>query len=363
MTKGIQTTYNTITDRLRREATLAAADREARPGGKYNHGYDDKNFDYIAALPEEFGGRYVLLEAIGTGSFSKVYRARDLHNDGALVALKVVKSKAEFMAQAQAEVELLQRLLRHDPHGRHHCTRLLDSFWHRGHQCLVFELLHGSLYELLDGHNFEGFNLSAVRKFAWHVLTALAFLARPEVDVIHADIKPENIMLVHPDYSVVQVIDFGSSCLGTQHMYTYIQSRFYRSPEIVLGINYTHAIDMWSLGCMLVELHSGEPLFPAANSFDHVCRMVGVLGMPPPDVIAGAPHRAKFFEPADDAAAPPPPPRLRRQRGAATAARGGDDPGHDRAMYELFADFVARMLDYRAECRITPAQALNHPFM
>ncbi|KAG5189313.1 kinase-like domain-containing protein, partial [Tribonema minus] len=227
-----------------------------------NHGYDDEKYDYIAVPGEEFGGRYEIHATIGTGSFSKVYRARDLR-DGALVALKVVKSKAIFMAQAQAEVELLARLLQEDPEGVFNCTRLLDSFWHRGHQCLVFELLSCSLYEHLSEHEFEGLRLPVLRQMARQILKALAFLAHPDVDIIHADLKPENVLLRSRHGTSLQVIDFGSSCFGTRRMHTYIQSRFYRSPEIVLGIPYSRAIDMWSLGCMLVELHTGEPLFPA----------------------------------------------------------------------------------------------------
>jgi len=48
-------------------------------------------------------------------------------------------------------------------------------------------------------------------------------------------------------------------------IYQYIQSRFYRSPEVLLGIPYDLAIDMWSLGCILVEMHTGEPLFSGTN--------------------------------------------------------------------------------------------------
>lgn len=52
-------------------------------------------------------------------------------------------------------------------------------------------------------------------------------------------------------------------------IYQYIQSRFYRSPEVLLGIPYDLAIDMWSLGCILVEMHTGEPLFSGANEVSH----------------------------------------------------------------------------------------------
>ena len=79
--------------------------------------------------------------------------------------------------------------------------------------------------------------------------------------VVHRDLKPENILLCQPGRSAVKVIDFGSSCFETQPVYSYIQSRFYRSPEVILGLPYYCAIDMWSLGCVLAELILGLPLF------------------------------------------------------------------------------------------------------
>ncbi len=63
-----------------------------------------------------------------------------------------------------------------------------------------------------------------------------------------------------------QVIDFGSSCFLSERVYTYIQSRFYRSPEVILGLPYTMGIDMWSLGCIAAELYTGYPIFPGARS-------------------------------------------------------------------------------------------------
>lgn len=60
----------------------------------------------------------------------------------------------------------------------------------------------------------------------------------------------------------VQVIDFGSSCFEGEQVYSYIQSRFYRSPEVMLGLGYGTPIDIWSLACILAELYTGYPLFP-----------------------------------------------------------------------------------------------------
>lgn len=80
--------------------------------------------------------------------------------------------------------------------------------------------------------------------------------------LIHCDLKPENILLMQPQRSAIKVIDFGSSCFVNERMYTYVQSRFYRSPEVIMGLPYGCEIDMWSFGCILAELYMGYPLFP-----------------------------------------------------------------------------------------------------
>jgi dual specificity tyrosine-phosphorylation-regulated kinase 1 len=140
----------------------------------------------------------------------------------------------------------------------------------------VFEMLSLNLYELLKNTQFGGVSLNLIRKFAKQVLKALAFLARKDVDIIHCDLKPENILLRHPKKSGVKVIDFGSSCRSNKRMYTYIQSRFYRSPEVMLGLPYAVSIDMWSLGCILAEMHTGEPLFSGSDQFDQMQKIVKV---------------------------------------------------------------------------------------
>ncbi|CAM9288628.1 unnamed protein product, partial [Scytosiphon promiscuus] len=269
----------------------------ARQGGVYNHGMDDENFDYIVHEGEVFQGRYSVRETIGKGSFGKVYKAWDT-KDNIYVALKVIKSKRPFTMQAKVEVNILELLRERDPEGKYNCARMLDQFMSHNHQCLVFEILSFNLYELLRSTQFQGVSLHLVRKFARHLLRALAFLSLPQVDVIHCDLKPENILLQHAKRSNIKVIDFGSSCRSNNKMYSYIQSRFYRSPEVMLGLPYTAAIDMWSLGCILVEMHTGEPLFAGVDQFDQMCRIVSVLGVTPPDVVERSPstHRGHFFE-------------------------------------------------------------------
>lgn len=86
-----------------------------------------------------------------------------------------------------------------------------------------------------------------------------------KLQIIHCDLKPENILLKTESKSGIKIIDFGSSCFDNERVYTYIQSRFYRSPEIILGISYHTEIDMWSFGCIICELFTGIPIFPGES--------------------------------------------------------------------------------------------------
>jgi dual specificity tyrosine-phosphorylation-regulated kinase 1 len=300
-----------------REARRAARAKEKtqKGSGTNNNGWDDENYDYIITAGELFYGRYRIKERIGKGSFGQVVRAEDTEENRD-VAIKIIKSKKPFLMQAKTEIELLTHLNDKDLDDQHnigrfvlvfaalldamlvwivsfsttalhsltHFTfwfpyitvRLITHFMYRNHQCLVFEMLSLNLYELLKNTQFGGVSLNLIRKFAKQVLKSLSFLARTDVDIIHCDLKPENILLRHPKKSGIKVIDFGSSCRSNKRMYSYIQSRFYRSPEVMLGLPYSVSIDVWSLGCILAEMHTGEPLFSGSDQFDQMQKIVKV---------------------------------------------------------------------------------------
>ena len=119
-------------------------------------------------------------------------------------------------------------------------VKLRDAFVFREHQVLVFDQLAYDLYELLKVEKFCGISLKLVRKYAVQILQTLSFLSQSSgLGLMHCDLKPENIMVVDAKQTRVQVIDFGSSCFVGEQGSTYIQSRFYRSPEVLLG---------WGLG-------------------------------------------------------------------------------------------------------------------
>jgi len=136
----------------------------------------------------------------------------------------------------------------------------------RKHLCIVFELLSINIYELIQIYDFDGLPMRMIRNYAKQILEALKYMKQE--NIIHCDLKPENILLHDKeaeDGGKITIIDLGSSCFINEWLYTYIQSRFYRAPEIMLGIPYTSAIDMWSFGCIMIELFVGFPIFPGES--------------------------------------------------------------------------------------------------
>ncbi|KAJ1505616.1 Dual specificity tyrosine-phosphorylation-regulated kinase [Coelomomyces lativittatus] len=168
-----------------------------------------------------------------------------------------------------------------------------DTFYFRDHLCIVFELLSINLYDFIKGNDFRGFTLKLIRRFTLQLLECLMFLY--DRRLVHCDLKPENVLLQSTQKSTLKIIDFGSSCLLAEKAYTYIQSRFYRSPEVILGADYDMAIDMWSLGCILAELFTGSPLFPGENEQDQLWCMMEVLGPPDPLLLEVGERKHLFF--------------------------------------------------------------------
>ena len=358
-------TYNHIND------VYYAAKRKAKAAKKNAH--DDSNHDYIIKEGEVFDGRYEILSRIGRGSFGQVAKGYDRVNKEK-VALKIIKNKAAFFQQAKIERNLLEVLNKEDPDDMHCIVKLKDTFVYHNHLVLVFELLSYNLYDLLRHTNFQGVSLNLVRKFGAQILLALHFMSLPHINIIHCDLKPENILLRSPQRSAIKVIDFGSSCRATEKLYSYIQSRFYRSPEVLLGIPYTAAIDMWSLGCILVEMHTGEPLFAGRTESDQLDKIISVCGMPPESMLVEGVKVSRHFRVPDASSddfvyrrkdkivARNLEEILGMHSGGPKGRRKGT-PGHDPEHYGLFIDLISKMLIYDPAERIDPATALNHPFI
>ncbi|KAJ3070334.1 Dual specificity tyrosine-phosphorylation-regulated kinase 1A [Podochytrium sp. JEL0797] len=242
--------------------------------------YDDDNNDYIFRANEIWQERYRILRRLGKGSFGQVFEAEDLvamDPKQQRVAIKIIKNQKAFTAQALIEVRNLKLLNGKDRGGEYNIVRMLRHFMHRNHLCIVYELLGENLYETIKSDGFKGLSMNTIRSIAAQVLQCLKLMARPDVALIHCDLKPENILISHSDPPTIKVIDFGSSCFDYERSFSYIQSRFYRSPEVLLGNPYTTSIDMWSLGCILYELFSGEPLFSGKSEHDQLLRIMDLM--------------------------------------------------------------------------------------
>ena len=124
-------------------------------------------------------------------------------------------------------------------------------------------MLGNNLYQLLESNYFRPLDPQNVRAFAIQILFSLAFLK--QVDVVHSDIKPENILMKQKGKVGIKLVDFGTSMFLHEANFSYIQSRFYRAPEVILGAKYGTAIDMWSFGCLVAELTLGNPIFAGDN--------------------------------------------------------------------------------------------------
>ncbi|WYZ41833.1 hypothetical protein EsH8_V_000728 [Colletotrichum jinshuiense] len=321
---------------------------------KPNFGYDDERGDYTIVSGDHLAYRYEIIDVLGKGSFGQVVRCID-HKTGVLVAVKIIRNKKRFHQQALVEVNILQKLREWDPKNKHSMVNFTHSFYFRGHLCISTELLDMNLYEFIKANAFRGFSLKLIRRFTKQMLSSLNLLKQHKV--IHCDLKPENILLRHPMHSEIKVIDFGSSCFENEKVYTYIQSRFYRSPEVILGMTYGMPIDMWSLGCILAELYTGVPIFPGENEQEQLACIMEVFGPPEKHLIEKSTRKKLFFDSMGK-------PRLtvsskgRRRRPSSKTLQQAlkcDD--------EAFLDFLARCLRWDPDRRLKPEEAIHHEFI
>lgn len=268
-----------------------------------NNGWDNESSDLIVSVGMQIGSdegkRYSVLDNLGHGTFGQVFRCRRINSndDFPPVAIKIIKNEPNYFTQSLMEITILDmiadRAASGSAPGSKFITKLLDTFIYRNHLCLVFELLNMNLYELLKQNSHRGLDHRLIQQFLSQLLEGMCLLK--EMRIVHYDLKPENILLRTSDASDVKIIDFGSGCHENQPVYSYIQSRFYRAPEVLFGNVYTSAIDMWSFGCIAMELFIGVPVFAGNSNYDQVKRIVECLGMPTVSAIQAGKDAGRYF--------------------------------------------------------------------
>ncbi|XP_076175650.1 dual specificity tyrosine-phosphorylation-regulated kinase 2 isoform X2 [Ptiloglossa arizonensis] len=350
------------------------ANAKKRPGiiGRPNNNeYDNDQGSYVHVTHDHVAYRYEVLRVIGKGSFGQVVKAYD-HKMHEHVALKMVRNEKRFHRQAQEEIRILRKLREQDKDDTMNIIHMFDSFTFRCHTCITFELLSINLYELIKKNKFQGFSMQLVRRFAHSLLQCLDALYKNKI--IHCDMKPENVLLKQQGRSGIKVIDFGSSCYENQRVYTYIQSRFYRAPEVILGAKYGMPIDMWSLGCIIVELVTGFPLLPGEDEADQLACIIELLGMPPLRLLESAKRSRQFISskgyPRYCTTITMPNNSIILSGGYSRKGKRRGPPGSKDLRRVLkncddpyFLDFINRCLEWDPEQRLTPSKALRHGWL
>ncbi|XP_030622680.1 homeodomain-interacting protein kinase 3 [Chanos chanos] len=329
---------------------------------------------------------YEVLDFLGRGTFGQVVKCWK-RGTSEVVAVKILKNHPSYARQGQIEVGILARLSGENA-DEHNLVRAFECFQHRSHTCLVFEMLEQNLYDFLKQNKFSPLPLKVIRPILQQVATALKKLKA--MGLIHADLKPENIMLVDPVRQPyrVKVIDFGSaSHVSKAVCSTYLQSRYYRAPEIILGLPFCEAIDMWSLGCVIAELFLGWPLYPGALEYDQIRYISQTQGLPGEHLLNVGTKTSRFFCRESDS--PYAAWRLKstEEHETETGMKSKearkyifsclDDIAHVNLVMNLegsdllaekvdrgeFVSLLKKMLLIDAEKRIAPSEALSHPFV
>ncbi|QPC60129.1 hypothetical protein HYE67_002360 [Fusarium culmorum] len=339
---------------------------------------DDKDGYYKIRIGEVLNGRYQIQAALGRGMFSGVARAVDITTKQ-IVAIKMMRNNDALRKGGYTEIAILEKLNEADPEGRKHIIKFEHSFDYKGHLCMVFENLSMNLREVLKkfGNNV-GINLGATRAYAYQIFVALAHMRK--CSIIHADLKPDNI-LVNESRNVLKICDLGTAIdktdAATAHMDVtpYLVSRFYRAPEIILGIPYDYAVDMWSIGCTLYEMYTGKILFAGDSNNQMLKAIMEIRGRFTPKLFKRgqlAPihfdDKGQFVSVERDKVldkttiktlAVVKPTRDLRTRLMAASAGMNDTETKD---LNHFIDLLEHCLALNPDKRITPADALRHPF-
>ncbi|KFQ40651.1 Homeodomain-interacting protein kinase 1 [Mesitornis unicolor] len=329
---------------------------------------------------------YEVLEFLGRGTFGQVAKCWK-RSTKEIVAIKILKNHPSYARQGQIEVSILSRLSSENA-DEYNFVRSYECFQHKNHTCLVFEMLEQNLYDFLKQNKFSPLPLKYIRPILQQVATALMKLK--SLGLIHADLKPENIMLVDPARQPyrVKVIDFGSaSHVSKAVCSTYLQSRYYRAPEIILGLPFCEAIDMWSLGCVIAELFLGWPLYPGASEYDQIRYISQTQGLPAEYLLSAGTKTSRFFNRDPNLGYPLWRLKTPEEHELETGIKSkearkyifnclddmaqvnmstdleGTDMLAEKADRREYIDLLKKMLTIDADKRITPLKTLNHPFV
>jgi len=347
-----------------------------------------------------FSGQYYVQNELGTAAFSTTYRCVDLNSgkksdDGEAyydeVCLKVIKNTKDFFDQSLDEIKILELLRQTGKCQEHNILEMQCFFYHKEHLIIVTELLRQNLFEfgkyIIENNEPTYFSRDRLCYISRQCLISLKFIHK--LGLVHSDIKPENILLASYSKAKVKVIDFGSSCYLTDRQSSYIQSRSYRAPEVILGLPYDGKIDVWSLGCVIAEMYTGQVTFQNDSVVSMLSRIEAICGSFPQHMIQKGKHSSQFFtstgllyegvenEEDDDSRVNKIESRdeafsrdqneaffnIFQPKVTTIASRLGIDPGLMDKNTSNFVDFLSKILEIDPKSRLSAEEALEHPWI
>lgn len=321
------------------------------PQDKSTNAIAPERFQFVTN--EHIAYRFQMLKVLGKCSFGGVIKCID-HKTGEEVAVKFLRDSPKHHRQIALEHEFLQKLQGEGPE-KHNIIKLHETFTYHGYFCFVMELGAEDVYEALKSQNFAGFPMQVVQVVAKQGIEALKFMKTR--GVMHCDFKPENILFMSRRHNSVKIIDYGCSSDDGDLIYTYIQSRFYRAPEIVIGVDYGSEIDVWSFACVLCEMVTGKPIFEAEDEQELIQMFMKIIGLPPKWMIESGKRREYYFNDEGKPIIEPNSYGVIHKPGTSNLVKetGIKD--------QLFMSLIAGCLKWDPKQRFTPDQILHHPWM
>ena len=245
----------------------------------------------ICDIGDKIGNYFRVIDLSGEGTFSNVYTCVDTRNQRIYI-IKACRQNKSYVEAAADEIKLMHKLNQIDS-SHYYFVKYYGYFIYKGHTCLIFEKLGLSLFSIMEFHNFKPFHIDAIRSFMYQILSGVDLLHRNYM--VHTDLKLENILLkeqgiidrdgFHLDTGIsstsLRLIDFGSSDTGKKWHRHLVTTRHYRAPEILMGLRWGYECDIWSLGCILVELAVGRIDFDSQNLIEHLFLIQHMIGTIP----------------------------------------------------------------------------------
>ena len=324
---------------------------------------------------ELIAGRYQYQRELGDAAFSTAVQCMDI-KEKRLVCIKIIKNNKDYFDQSIDEIKLLRYINANGDPDKKYFLRIYDYFYYKEHLMIVSELLKDNLYDfykyLTDNNNTEYFSVERIQKLTKQILICLEFIH--DLKIIHCDLKPENILMKSITEATCKVIDFGSSCFVHDHLSAYIQSRSYRAPEVILGCRYDYKIDMWSLGCILAEIYTGNVLFQNDSIQSMLARIIGICGPIPNWMYEKGKLVNDFFtkekllymEPNavdNNESMNQTSPQERGKKVHILVPKKSSLRKRIRTNNEQFFNFLSGLLKIDPNDRMSAKEALNHPFI